>query len=99
MNIGYFLCGGVCLILAPLVYRYPMLLAGYNTMPKKEREKIDTERLKKSAAGGIMVFGIITALFGFLPDVRWVHYTYIGFSLIFLIVFLYLISTKKMQKR
>ncbi|MCI6153761.1 MAG: DUF3784 domain-containing protein [Bacteroidales bacterium] len=95
----FFIMGGICLILAPLIYRYPMLLAGYNTMPKKEREKIDTKQLKRSAAGGIMVFGIITAFFGFLPDIRWVHYTYIGFSLIFLIVFLCLISTKKMQKR
>ncbi|MCI6153760.1 MAG: DUF3784 domain-containing protein [Bacteroidales bacterium] len=99
MNIGYFLCGGVCLILAPLVYRYPMLIAGYNTMPKKEQEKIDVKHLKKSLAGALMIFGFVSVLFGFLPEKPWVNYTYLGFILVFTIVTLFLVSNKRMRKK
>ena len=37
----FFILGLIVLILSPVIYRFPMLLAGYNTMSKKERAKID----------------------------------------------------------
>ena len=39
-----------------------MLLAGYNTMPKEEREKIDKEKLGKSAGNLILRFALYFAL-------------------------------------
>lgn len=40
------LSGLILIALGLLVYKYPMLISGYNTMPKKEREKIDIRPVK-----------------------------------------------------
>ena len=77
-----------------------MLLAGYNTMSKKERAKIDEKRLKTYAAGGLAILGIVTMLFGLLPEgAEWVDISYVCFILVFLVVFLVATNSNRMQKK
>lgn len=77
-----------------------MLLAGYNTMSKKERAKIDEKRLKTYAASGLAILGLVTMLFGFLPEeAMWVHISYVCFILVFLVVFLVATNSNRMQKK
>lgn len=96
----FFILGLIVLILAPVIYRFPMLLAGYNTMSQKERAKIDEKRLKTYAAGGLTILGLVTMLFGLLPEgAKWVHVSYVCFVLVFLVVFLISINSNRMQKK
>ena len=77
-----------------------MLLAGYNTMSKKERAKIDEKRLKTYAASGLAILGIVTILFGLLPEgAKWVHVSYVCFVLVFLVAFLIATNSNRMQKK
>jgi len=96
----FFILGLIVLILSPVIYRFPMLLAGYNTMSKKERAKIDEKRLKTYAAGGLAILGIVTMLFGLLPEgAKWVDISYVCFILVFLVVFLVATNSNRMQKK
>ena len=97
----FFILGLIVLILAPVIYRFPMLLAGYNnTMSQKERAKIDENRLKTYAASGLAILGLVTMLFGFLPEgAKWVDISYVCFILIFLVVFLVATNSNRMQKK
>ena len=60
-----------------------MLLAGYNTMSKKERAKIDEKRLKTYLPEGA----------------KWVDISYVCFILVFLVVFLVATNSNRMQKK
>lgn len=95
----FFIMGLIVLVLVPLVYRFPMLLAGYNTMSAQEREKIDKERLRRYAAGGLAVFAIVTFLFGVLPNMRWAHISYLIFTLFFVVAFITMLNSKRMKKQ
>ena len=48
------------------------LIAGYNTMSEKEREKYDEKKLMKLMAGGMFVFAgcMVLALIGILTELR-----------------------------
>ena len=39
--------------------KYPMLIAGYNTMAKKERERIDIDRLSMYTRNWLIICGLI----------------------------------------
>ena len=41
--------------IAWLLRRYPETMAGYNTMPKKEREKIDIQKLGRFVSNAMLV--------------------------------------------
>lgn len=49
-----------------LMYKYPMLIAGYNTIPKKEREKINIEPVARKARLVFMVMGTILIVIALL---------------------------------
>lgn len=55
------ICGVVFILLAYLVKKYPDLIAGYNTMSKKRKEKVDIKGLEKFlfksfiSIGGVMI--------------------------------------------
>ncbi|WP_314863956.1 DUF3784 domain-containing protein [Porphyromonas endodontalis] len=96
----FFILGLIVLTLSPVIYRFPMLLAGYNTISKKERAKIDEKRLKTYAASGLAILGIVTILFGLLPEgAKWVHVSYVCFVLVFLVAFLIATNSNRMQKK
>lgn len=42
-----------------LVTRYPMLISGYNTMSKKNREKVDIEQVSRFLRKFLIIAGVI----------------------------------------
>jgi hypothetical protein len=52
------------IVLGLLVYKFPMLISGYNTMPKKEREKINIKPVVQKIR---LVFGVMGAILIVVP--------------------------------
>jgi len=50
------------MILGILVYRFPNLLAGYNTMSKEEKAKVDVDGLKKWSRNVFVIIGFLLIL-------------------------------------
>ncbi|MDL2282398.1 DUF3784 domain-containing protein [Parabacteroides sp. OttesenSCG-928-G06] len=51
-----------------LVYKYPWMIAGYNTMPKEKREKIDIKPIARIMRACFIVMGGVMILFPFIFD-------------------------------
>ena len=59
MNIILFILGILCFVTAPLVYHFPNLVSGYNTMSAEKRKNVDIVGLKKELAIILSVMGIV----------------------------------------
>lgn len=60
---------GVILIVAGLlVYRFPMLIAGLNTMSKKSLAKLDVEGVKRVVRNAFLIGGMVIILLGVLSS-------------------------------
>lgn len=53
------LTGGFLIILGPLVKRFPMLIAGYNTMPADKKKNVDIESLSSFMRRHLMIIGAV----------------------------------------
>ena len=53
-------------VIGILVYKYPNLIAGYNTASSKEREGFDIMTFKKKLRNGFFVIGFLSMLLGIL---------------------------------
>lgn len=51
-----------------LVYKFPMLISGYNTLPKKEREKIDIRPVASRMRTIFCIMGLLLMTVPFLLD-------------------------------
>lgn len=47
MNYSDFIAGLILIVFGILVVKFPMLIAGYNTMPKEKRDKVDIDGLSR----------------------------------------------------
>lgn len=56
------------IVLGFLVYKFPMLISGYNTLPKKEREKIDIRPVASRMRTIFCIMGLILMTVPFLLD-------------------------------
>ena len=61
MFVGALIFAAVWSLIALLLRHYPETMAGYNTMPKKEREKIDIQKLGRFVSNAMLV-GVPSAL-------------------------------------
>ena len=61
MFLGAIIFAAVWSLIALLLRHYPETMAGYNTMPKKEREKIDIQKLGRFVSNAMLV-GVPSAL-------------------------------------
>ena len=61
--------GVVWLAIALFIRKYPETMAGYNTMPKAEREKIDIEKIGRLISNSMFV-GVVTAMIAPLMPTR-----------------------------
>ena len=61
MFLGAIIFAAVWSLIALLLRHYPETMAGYNTMPKKEREKIDIHKLGRFVSNAMLV-GVPSAL-------------------------------------
>ena len=57
MNITYFIIGVVFIVLGLLVRKYPILLAGYNTMSKEKKANVDEKGLTKYMCNWLVCIG------------------------------------------
>lgn len=48
--------------LGVLVYRFPNLIAGYNTMSEEDKAKVDVEGLKKWSRNVFVIIGVLLIL-------------------------------------
>lgn len=62
--------GHIFIFLGFLIVRFPMLIAGYNTMPKKEREKIDIKPIAQIMRKYLVFMG--AGIMTVSPILRWV---------------------------
>ena len=61
MFFGALIFAVVWVLIALLLRHYPETMSGYNTMPKKEREKIDIQKLGRFVSSA-MLAGVPSAL-------------------------------------
>ena len=74
---------GVILMLSGwLVYKFPMMISGVNTMSKKRLAKVDLDGLKRSYRNTFLICGAVMLLFGGLSTL--VHVS-MGFHLVVLL--------------
>lgn len=66
MNIGFFICCGLCLLflLLALLFtvlkeRGTMLISGFNTIPKELQELYDKEKMCKDQRNSILIWAVI----------------------------------------
>lgn len=50
--------GSFFIVIALLIYRFPNLIAGYNTLSKNEKQKVNIEGLKRLVSGAFVIFGL-----------------------------------------
>ncbi len=60
--------GGFLLIVGVAVFFFPKLIAGYNTMSKEEKKKINIKKVKKHLAMELVVFGGLALLLLCFPQ-------------------------------
>ena len=61
MFLGALIFAAVWVLIALFLRHYPETMAGYNTMPKAEREKIDIQKLGRFVSNSMLV-GVPSAL-------------------------------------
>ena len=61
MFLGAIIFSILWVLIALFLRRYPETMAGYNTMPKKEREKIDIQKLGRFVSNA-MLAGVTSVL-------------------------------------
>lgn len=57
--------GGILLLCGVLIYFFPILIAGYNTMPKNKRKNVDIKGLKRYLSFTLSGLGVGFILLGF----------------------------------
>lgn len=57
-----FITGGILILCGLLVKRFPNLIAGYNTMPKEEKAKVDIDGLSSMMRNMLIGLGIFVIL-------------------------------------
>ena len=57
--------GGILLLCGVLIYFFPILIAGYNTMPKNKRRNVDIQGLKRYLSFTLSGLGVGFILLGF----------------------------------
>ena len=62
------LMGVILIVCGLLVVKYPMLIAGYNTMSKKERDKVDIKSLSRLMRKYLVAVGALTIVAGVIVD-------------------------------
>ena len=73
MNIGAFLCAIMAivflifaLILAILKEKGAMIISGFNTLPKEQREKYDKHKISKDMRNMLFIWGLLYIIGGIL---------------------------------
>lgn len=70
-----------------------MLIAGYNTLPQREKEKFDHKRLSKFIGKVLLPVGVLTLLIGF--GWSWFIPVYIGAVVILVVIAIIYANTGK----
>ncbi len=103
---GLVLTGGVallCLALGIMLYRGhgAMLIAGYNTMPKHDREKINEKALLKAVGSYMMAISLwlVLVMLAAMQDIQWLVFALIGLMLVITIAFMVYINKSKRFKK
>ena len=63
------LMGVILIICGFLVKEYPNLIAGYNTMSKEDKEKVDIDNLSFMMKKGLIIIGAMVIIVGSLMSV------------------------------
>lgn len=85
MDYSNFIAGLILIVLGFLVVKFPMLIAGYNTMPKEKRDKVDIAGLSRMMRRWLIGLGICETIGGVLLDKFAPYGVKEAFSVIFLL--------------
>ncbi len=102
MDTGQLALAFLFVIIGILVYRFPNLIAGYNTMSEQEKAKVDVEGLKKWSRNVFVVIGVLLIINNYMihsfadPDyVDYLFYVIVIVGLVILIVGSQKFNTRK----
>ena len=101
MFVGVLIPALVWGLIALLVRRHPETMAGYNTMPRKKREKVDLHRIGRLVSNG-MYAGIPFMLLAPLMPTKGLFMTMlvgVPVGLLLAVVIYVNLSAKKFEKR
>ena len=96
------LMGIILIICGFLVKEYPNLIAGYNTMSKEEKEKVDIDSLSLMMKKGLIVMGALVVAIGSILALFKVKEHYgllITSSIVILGVVIMTINAQKFHKK
>jgi uncharacterized membrane protein len=66
MDQGQFLLAVMFMLLGYMVYKFPNLIAGYNTMSDEDKSKVDIKGLKKWTRNVLVIIGVLLLLSNYL---------------------------------
>jgi len=69
MIIGQVLLSSILIITGYFVSKYPNLIAGYNTMSKKEKQKVNIKNLQNFLQWLLIGLGVFSLIFYFILDI------------------------------
>lgn len=75
------------MVLGVLVYRFPNLIAGYNTMPEEEKAKVDVEGLKKWSRNMFVIIGVLLIIANYVShSLSFVDPDYVDYAFYVIVV-------------
>lgn len=96
------LIGVILIICGFLVKKYPNLIAGYNTLSKVDKEKVDVENLSSMMKRSLIIIGALIIVMGLIMSFIKVKEHYgllITSSIVILGVIIMVISARKFNKK
>ena len=94
MDYSAFIAGLLLIIIGFLVVKFPMLIAGYNTMPKEKRDKVDIAGLSRMMRRWFIGIGICQIIGVALLNKQSLYGIKEAFSAIFLLVGIMIVFVK-----
>ncbi len=96
------LMGAILIICGFLVKEYPNLIAGYNTMNKEDKEKVDIDNLSLMMKKGLIIIGALVIAFGSIMTLLKIKEHYgilITSSIVIIGVIIMVIHAQKFYKK
>lgn len=101
MDEGQFLLAVMFMLLGFMVYKFPNLIAGYNTMSEEDKAKVDVTGLKKWTRNVLVIIGVLLLISNYLS-----HYfdgknfeNYVFYFIIIVGVVILIVGGQRYQNR
>lgn len=97
--IVFLIIAAILLICAVVIYRFPMLMAGYNTMSGKERARYNINKIKKVSALTLVGLALLSVVFYFLSERTMTHIVWLVLFIATIIGLVITVNTSRFKNK